>query len=75
MIPGNDNGGGMTITIDAGDGDMKGLFLTCLLASEDTQPIAAEVFESRVEALVFAQELLRANPRAVIIDKTKGGAR
>lgn len=75
MIPSNDNRGNrQTITVESGDGDFAGLYLTCLMAAGSSEPILAEIFATKDEAYDFARDLMRANPRASFTDLTGGGA-
>jgi len=74
MIPSNDNSGGLTITIESGDGEMAGLYLACLTQAGTPEPIKAEIFGTKGEAFDFARDLMRSNPHAILVDCTDGGA-
>jgi hypothetical protein len=75
MIPSNDNHPSRrrTITVEAGDCDLLGLYLTCLIEDGSADPIDAMIFGSRDDAYDFALVLMRAHPEAVFDDQTGGG--
>lgn len=75
MIPGNDNHPAprLIITVESGDGDFRGLYLTCLMKAGVSEPISAEIFGSKEDAYDFARDMMKANPDAVLKDSTGGG--
>jgi len=75
MIPSNDNHQpcGHTITVERGDGDLRDLYLACLMEEGIRDPIRAEIFGSKDEAYDFARDLMKFYPRAPFKDLTEGG--